>query len=70
MKKIADIIPAKWRKRIYTVLYAASGIEFALDAVDWGIVDDVTQGKVLTLLGLLGFGLAAANTNTKETPNV
>jgi len=70
MKKLAEMIPAKWRKRIYTVLYVASGVELALDAVDWGLVDDVTQGKVLTLLGLLGFGMAAANTNKKETPNV
>lgn len=59
---IRDLIPAPARKIIYTVLAAVSSIELALDAVGWGVIPAVTQGKVLVVLSALGFTLAAGNT--------
>ena len=62
MNPVRDLIPAKARKTLYTVLAAVSGIELALDAVGWGFVPADTQGKVLVVLSALGFTLAAGNT--------
>ena len=64
---IRDLIPAPARKVIYTVLAAAASVELALDAVGWGLVPPVTQGKVLVVLAALGFSLAAGNTGTVPT---
>lgn len=62
---IRDLIPARARKIIYTVLAAVSSVELALDAVGWGVIPAVTQGKVLVVLSALGFTLAAGNTPRK-----
>lgn len=65
---LRDLIPAPIRKVIYVTLAAVSSVELALDAVGWGLVPAVTQGKVLVVLSALGFTLAAGNTipPTKE----
>lgn len=63
---IRDLIPATYRRLIYTALAAAASIELALDAAGWGLVPPVTQGKVLVVLAALGFSLAAGNTNTDK----
>jgi hypothetical protein len=55
---IQDLIPAKYRKVIYSVLAAAWAIEAVLDFIPEG-----AQGRVAAVLALLGFGLAAGNTN-------
>jgi hypothetical protein len=60
---IRDLIPARWRKVVYTVLAAVSSVELALDAVGWGLVPAEMQGKALIVLSALGFTLAAGNTN-------
>ncbi len=63
---LRDLLPAKVRKVIYTVLAAASTIELALDTVGWGLVPNDVQGKALVVLSALGFTLAAGNTTTRN----
>ena len=60
---IQDLIPAKYRKAIYTLFAAVMGVELALDLVGWGLVPADVQGKVAIVAGALGFTLAAGNTN-------
>jgi hypothetical protein len=59
--KLADLLPAKVRGAIYTILGAA----VALEAV-WDVVPDPLEGKVLATLVALGFGLALVNTNDPQ----
>lgn len=59
--KPADLIPAKARAAIYSVLGAA----IALEAI-WDLIPSVLEGKVLTTLTVLGFGLALGNTPVKD----
>jgi hypothetical protein len=54
---LAEYIPAKVRKVIYSVLGTAVGLEAIFD-----IVPDVLEGKLLAALVVLGFGLALKNT--------
>ncbi len=56
--KLADLLPAKVRGVIYTVLGAAVAVEAV-----WDLVPDPLEGKVLATLVALGFGLALVNTN-------
>ena len=63
---IRDLIPARARQIIYTVVAVVSSAELALDAVGWGLVPADIQGKVLVVLSALGFTLAAGNTNTRK----
>lgn len=58
-----QMIPAKYRKLIYTILAAVYGTELALDLVGWGVVPADVQGKAAIVAGALGFTLAAGNTN-------
>ena len=58
---IADLIPAAARRIVYLALGALVGLETV-----WDVVPDVLEGKVLATLTVLGFGLAAANTNTPD----
>lgn len=61
---IRDLIPAAYRKAIYTVFAAVMAVELALDMVGWGFVPSDIQGKAAIVAGALGFTLAAGNTNT------
>lgn len=58
---LAQAIPPKWRKVIYSVLSAALAINAVLDLVDseW-----VTKG--IGVAGALGFLVALPNTPTNE----
>lgn len=56
---LAQAIPAKLRKVVYSLLATAYGIELVLDFIPPGI-----EAKVLGVLAVLGFGVAAANTDT------
>ena len=58
MKTIAELIPSKARG----VIYALIGTYLLLDPI-WNITPDGYGGKVSATLGVLGFGLAVANTN-------
>lgn len=60
-KKIADYLPAKARAVIYSVLGAA----VALEAV-WDLVPEPIEGKVLSTLTVLGFGLAVTQTPVRD----
>ena len=60
---IQDLIPAIYRKAIYTVLATLMGVELALDMVGWGFVPADIQSKVVIVAGALGFTLAAGNTS-------
>lgn len=54
---IADLLPAPVRKAIYLSLATAYGLEAV-----WDVVPEALEGRLLLTLGVLGFGLAAANT--------
>jgi hypothetical protein len=58
---IRDIVPARYRRAIYTALSAAYALELIFDVVPEG-----TQTKLIQALAVLGFTLAAGNTTTKE----
>ena len=58
---IRDIVPARYRKAIYTALSAAYALELIFDVVPEG-----TQTKLIQALAVLGFTLAAGNTAKQE----
>ena len=58
---IRDIVPARYRKAIYTALSAAYALELIFDVVPEG-----TQTKLIQALAVLGFTLAAGNTDKQE----
>ena len=62
MKTIAEFIPSRIRGAIYALI----GTYLLLDPI-WNITPDGYQGKLTATLGVLGFGLAAANTNLVPT---
>lgn len=57
IKKIAQYIPLKIRRVIYSVIGAAVGLEAIFDWVDPG-----TESKFLQAIIVLGFGVALGNT--------
>lgn len=63
MNLLRDLIPARYRKIVYTILATGMSTELALDMVGWGIVPSDMQSKVVIVAGALGFTLAAGNTN-------
>lgn len=58
---IRDLIPAKARKAIYTILTAAFALEAIFDLVPQG-----AQDRIAAALVVAGFTLAAGNTNVKS----
>lgn len=54
-------IPAKWRWWLYSVGITVFAIEGILDASQAGIIGERPQGVAVAILGLFGFGIAAAN---------
>ena len=56
MKTLAQAIPTKVRAAIYSVLGTLIGLEAIFD-----VVPDVLEGKLLSALAVLGFGVAVAN---------
>lgn len=58
---LATRIPVRIRQTIYTVLAAA----IAVEAV-WDVVPAVLEGKVLSTLSVLGFGVALGNTGSAD----
>lgn len=57
MKNLAESIPAGARKAIYSILATAVALEAIFD-----VVPDVWEGKILSALTVLGFGVALGNT--------
>lgn len=53
---IRDLIPARWRQAIYTVLGTVYALELVFDLVPAGL-----ESQILAALAVLGFGLAAGN---------
>lgn len=60
-KKIADWLPAKARAAVYSVLGALVALE-----VVWDLVPSPLEGKLLSTLTVLGFGLAFSQTPIRE----
>ena len=60
---LAQAVPPKWRKVIYSVLSAALAINAVLDVIPGEIA-----GKVIGIAAALGFVMAGTNTptNTQE----
>ena len=54
---LAQAIPVRVRQAIYSILATAVALEAIFD-----IVPDVWEGKVLSALAVLGFGVAVSNT--------
>lgn len=54
---LRDLLPAKARQAVYSVLGAAIALEAIFDVVPAG-----WESKVLAALAVLGFGMAASNT--------
>jgi len=61
---LAQTIPPHIRAAIYSILVSAFAIELVLDASDVGLIPATAQEVVVGILGVLGFGLARANTST------
>jgi hypothetical protein len=55
---LAQAIPVKVRRAVYSVLATAVGLEAVFD-----VVPDVWEGKILSALVVLGFGTALSNTS-------
>ena len=64
MKNLAQSIPVRWRQAIYSVL----GTLVALEAI-FDLVDDNWEGKILSALAVLGFGVAFGNTSEQPAKN-
>ena len=60
MKNPAQSIPSSVRQAIYSVLATLIALEAIFD-----IVPDVWEGKVLSALAVLGFGVAVGNVDDK-----
>lgn len=56
-QNVAQMIPAKVRAVIYTVL----GTLTLLEAI-WDFLPEIAEGKVLKTLNVIGFGIALGNT--------
>lgn len=56
MRNIAQMIPAKYRTIIYSILGTLVGLEAIFDLIDAG-----WESKILSALVVLGFGTAALN---------
>lgn len=56
---LADLIPPKARKVVYTVLGAAVAVEAIVD-----VVPGPYEGKAIAVLAVLGFALARQNVKT------
>lgn len=54
---LAQSIPVKARQAIYSILATAIALEAIFD-----VVPDVWEGKVLSALAVLGFGVSLSNT--------
>ena len=54
---IQDLIPRKWRKIIYAVLGALVAVNGVLN-----VLPGMVLGKIVSVAGVLGFGLAVGNT--------
>lgn len=62
-RTLAQSIPARWRTVIYSVLATAYGFELVLDLIPPGV-----EGKILGVLAVLGFGVAALNVTPPAPP--
>lgn len=58
---IADLLPPRARKAVYTVLATL----LAVEAI-WNVVPDGYEGRIVATLAALGFVLARSNTPTQE----
>jgi len=58
--KLAQAIPPKVRHAVYSILATLYGFELVLDMIPPGV-----EAKVLGILAVLGFGVAASNTDRK-----
>ena len=56
MKNLAQSIPANVRAAVYSILATLVALEAIFD-----IVPDVWEGKILSALTVLGFGVAVGN---------
>ena len=61
MKKIASYLPEKWRGAVYSVLGTVTALELI-----WGFMPTDYSLKMLGTLNVLGFGMAALNTEVTE----
>ncbi|QQS25141.1 MAG: hypothetical protein IPM43_01750 [Actinomycetota bacterium] len=55
---LADLLPAKVRYYVYLTLTTLLGLELVFDVLDSGV-----QQKIIEAMAVLGFILAAGNTN-------
>jgi hypothetical protein len=58
---LAQLIPARVRQVVYSVLATAVALEAIFD-----VFPDVWEGKVLAALTVLGFGVAVGNVRTSN----
>ena len=63
MKNLAQMIPAKYRTAIYSILATLVGLEAVFDLVPAGV-----ESKILAALVVLGFGVAVGNVSTPLPP--
>lgn len=61
MKNLAQSIPTGARQAIYSVLATLVALEAIFD-----VVPDVWEGKILSALTVLGFGVALGNVGQNE----
>ena len=58
---IAELIPARYRRAIYTTLATAFALEGIFDVVPEG-----AETKILAALAVLGFAMAGVNTRAAD----
>lgn len=63
MNTLAQSIPPRIRQVIYSVLATVVALEAIFD-----VVPDVWEGKILSALTVLGFGVALGNVSTTPPP--
>lgn len=62
MRSLAQTIPVRVRRVVYSVIGTLFGVEMVLDGFGSGLVSEQVQGVVFGVLGVLGFSTAVLNT--------
>jgi len=60
---LAQAIPMRWRQGIYSVLATLILLEGVVN-----VIPDTWDGKVLSILAILGFGVSLSNTSQPLPP--
>lgn len=63
---LTDLLPAKVRKIVYSVLFTVNAVLVALLAAGYEVVGPKPMAAFVGVASALGFALSAGNTDTSE----